>query len=620
MYANRVQIINYGPIGQLDIEFPFDGDFPRPVVLVGQNGSGKSILLSHIVNGLASAKDIAFPETPEVEVGKVFKIRSPLYIRPGSEWYFAKVDFENTLSMAEITARSLKRELQSAPPDFSAKDAKDAWDQMGEDQNSHIVTTMIGRDATRIKDIFSKNCVLYFPPNRFEEPAWLNEEHLKTQAEYMGLKHIRGYSSRRMINYSPLQDNQNWLFDVAYDRAVFETQTVNISMPIQDGGQSVSMPIQIGPSGDATNVYAIALQIVQRVIKDDHGARFGIGRRLNRVVSLEGTTGNIVPNIFQLSSGETSLLNLFLCILRDFDLSDTPLTNAAEIRGIVVVDEIDLHLHTVHQHEILPSLMRMFPKVQFIVTTHSPLFVLGMTQTFGEDGFTLLRLPQGQQISPEEFTEFGDAYQAFTATSKFSDDIRTAVGNAQSPILYMEGKSDVQYLIRAADLLGQNPTLGAIEVDEREGGGNLKKIWEAVKNLPVSIVPRKVVLLHDCDYEGPDQTKENRFRRTIPYQSEHPIETGIENLFSKATLEKALDYKPEFIDVAEAHQEKVRGRVQAIPEKWVANEDEKTNLCNWLCENGTAEDFQHFQAIFDLLEEALGRSNPESTDGHGWTA
>ena len=120
MYANRVQIINYGPISQLDIEFPFDGDFPKPVVLVGQNGSGKSILLSHIVNGLTSAKDIAFPETPEVEVGKVFKVRSPLYIRPGSEWYFAKVDYENTLSMGEITARSLKRELQSASPDFSA--------------------------------------------------------------------------------------------------------------------------------------------------------------------------------------------------------------------------------------------------------------------------------------------------------------------------------------------------------------------------------------------------------------------------------------------------------------------------------------------------------------------
>ena len=72
MYAKRVQIINYGPIGELDIEFPFDGDVPKPVVLVGANGSGKSILLSHIVNGLTSAKDHAYPESPEIEKGKVF--------------------------------------------------------------------------------------------------------------------------------------------------------------------------------------------------------------------------------------------------------------------------------------------------------------------------------------------------------------------------------------------------------------------------------------------------------------------------------------------------------------------------------------------------------------------
>ena len=609
MYAKRVRIINYGPIGELDIELPFDGEVPKPVVLVGANGSGKSILLSHIVNGLTSAKDHAYPESPEIETGRVFKLRSSSYIKSGSECYFAKVDFEDGLSIGELRSRLLKRDYQSMPSELTGEAAASYWNQMASDMTDHLDSTIFNENQNKIREALSRNCALYFPPNRFEEPAWLNEDNLVSQAEYMNLKRVQGYTTRKIINYSPLHDNQNWLFDVAYDRAVFETQT--ISLPIQGNGQSVPLPIQIGPSGNATNVYQIALQIVQCVMKNVQGARFGIGRRLNRIVTLEGTDGNIVPNVFQLSSGETSLLDLFLCILRDFDLSGATLTNAAEIRGIVIVDEIDLHLHAVHQHEILPSLMRMFPKVQFVVTTHSPLYVLGMTQTFGEDGFTLIRLPQGQQISPEEFTEFGDAYQAFTATSRFSDDVRTAVRDAQLPILYMEGKTDVQYLMRSADLLGQTLTLNGIEVDEREGGGNLKKIWEAVKNLPVSIVPRKVVLLYDCDYEGPDQTKENRFRRTIPHQSEHPIEKGIENLFSKATLEKALYYKPEFIDISEAHHEKVRGKVQAIPEKWVVNEDEKINLSNWLCANGTAEDFQHFRSIFDLLKEALGNAKNE---------
>ena len=49
----------------------------------------------------------------------------------------------------------------------------------------------------------------------------------------------------------------------------------------------------------------------------------------------------------------------------------------------------------------------MFPKVQFIVTTHAPLFLLGMQRLFGEDGFAIYRMPKGQRISAEEFSELG---------------------------------------------------------------------------------------------------------------------------------------------------------------------------------------------------------------------
>ena len=43
-----------------------------------------------------------------------------------------------------------------------------------------------------------------------------------------------------------------------------------------------------------------------------------------------------------------------------------------KIPGIVLIDEIDLHLHPAWQHRILSDLKEIFPKVQFIVTTHAP--------------------------------------------------------------------------------------------------------------------------------------------------------------------------------------------------------------------------------------------------------
>ncbi len=266
------------------------------------------------------------------------------------------------------------------------------------------------------------------------------------------MRNRQGETSRNLIAYSPLLENQNWLFGVVFDRAAFEIQTRDISLPVRGGRETVPLPIFRGYSGDATSTYNAALQIVQNVTNVDD-AKFGVGQRSNRVISIESETGTIVPNIFQLSTGETSLLNLFLSILRDFNLSGTIFSSAKDIRGVVVVDEIDLHLHAVQQYEVLPRMIRMFPKVQFITTTHSPLFVLGMHRIFGENGFTLYRLPEGGQISPEEFSEFGDAYHAFAETRTFNDDMRTLIEEAKRPIVFVEGKTDQKYIERAAQLL-----------------------------------------------------------------------------------------------------------------------------------------------------------------------
>lgn len=48
--------------------------------------------------------------------------------------------------------------------------------------------------------------------------------------------------------------------------------------------------------------------------------------------------------------------------------------------GIVMIDEIELHLHPSWQQRILPTLQKIFPRIQFIVTTHSPQVVSSVPQ------------------------------------------------------------------------------------------------------------------------------------------------------------------------------------------------------------------------------------------------
>ena len=507
MYVKRIQLVNYGPIDHLDINLPFEGDTPRPILLVGENGSGKSILLSHIANGILSAKAVAYPDTPEVEPGKVYKLRSNAYIKSGNEYYFGRVDFEDGFFLAEIRAHKRRQEYATIPTGHSELDIHNAWNKMKPEENDHFDSNISINSRDKIEDIFFRRCILYFPHNRFEEPAWLNEENLKAQARHMDLKHIQGQTERKVINYSPLRDNQNWLFDLLYDRAVLELHTQNMAFPLRNSENSIPLPVFFGYSGDAARTYETVLQVVQTITRRQD-ARFGIGRRRNRVVSLTSDlTGQIVPNIFQLSSGETSLLNLFLSVLRDFDLCDTPFSQSTDIRGIVVVDEVDLHLHAVHQHEVLPELIKMFPNVQFVVTTHSPFFVLGMQRVFGENGFALYRLPQGHRIDPEEFSEFGDAYQSFTMTRTFANDIQKAIEENQQPILLPEGETDIAYLKRASQVLARQHILNAFQMKDGGGAGKLTNIYKDFHPPLTDFLQNPVVLLFDCDKKKPNTQK-----------------------------------------------------------------------------------------------------------------
>ena len=55
-------------------------------------------------------------------------------------------------------------------------------------------------------------------------------------------------------------------------------------------------------------------------------------------------------------------------MLNEIDGADAP----ARVEGVVLIDELDLHLHPRWQREALPRLRNAFPRLQFIITTHSP--------------------------------------------------------------------------------------------------------------------------------------------------------------------------------------------------------------------------------------------------------
>jgi predicted ATP-binding protein involved in virulence len=73
-----------------------------------------------------------------------------------------------------------------------------------------------------------------------------------------------------------------------------------------------------------------------------------------------------------LSQGEKSLLALVADIARRLTLLNPERDNPLDGVGVVLIDEIDLHLHPSWQQVIVSRLQSTFKNIQFIITTHSP--------------------------------------------------------------------------------------------------------------------------------------------------------------------------------------------------------------------------------------------------------
>jgi predicted ATP-binding protein involved in virulence len=81
-------------------------------------------------------------------------------------------------------------------------------------------------------------------------------------------------------------------------------------------------------------------------------------------------------NLTELSDGYSAVMSIITEILLRMESVNN---RAYDLEGIVIIDEIETHLHVDLQKKILPFLCDFFPKIQFIVSTHSP-FVLSSVQ------------------------------------------------------------------------------------------------------------------------------------------------------------------------------------------------------------------------------------------------
>jgi predicted ATP-binding protein involved in virulence len=129
-----------------------------------------------------------------------------------------------------------------------------------------------------------------------------------------------------------------------------------------DAGQSVA---------DVSSPHLEAVQEAARTCLE--GARRFYYSANHRELRVEFDDGTELP-FDRLSDGQRSLVAMAADIAwRCAQLNPFHGRNAAhESEGVVLIDEIELHLHPAWQRRVLSDLRRAFPRIQFVATTHSP--------------------------------------------------------------------------------------------------------------------------------------------------------------------------------------------------------------------------------------------------------
>jgi predicted ATP-binding protein involved in virulence len=429
MYLTHLFIENIGPISNIELKLPFNDDgTPKPLIFVGENGSGKTMLLSCIVDSFYEIANILFEDVlPKIGLGyQYYKILGGTNIKSGSEYGLFGLKYEaegiNPLFYLDSEGSSIAFDnLKKFLPDFPATE---------NNKNKKIINppNFNEKKKENLQEIFNKTAMFYLPAYRHETPFWKNPT-VESQGDT--LKDSTLYKNKYGKDIEivkSLDDNKSYLLDLILDYIA--------NSPRIDTDEIVAM--------DMIKLNNIN-QIIQK-IKGQDNIQFNIGRRGNYRMGISETDKNsrksslIISTIDALSLGETSILNMFLNIIRYTDKSNKSLS---EIKGIVLIDEIDAHLHIKLLEYVLPNLIKLFPMVQFIITSQSPFFLLGMKTVFGDDKFEVREMPSGKLISVDSFSELQNGLNAIKKTKQFEDELGKIIKeNDKLPILFVEGKTD----------------------------------------------------------------------------------------------------------------------------------------------------------------------------------
>lgn len=289
-------------------------------VLVGENGAGKTSILEAIACGLGPFLT-AMPDAK----GKLIR-RSDIHIGPNGISDSARISID--------TASSLSWDLATKGAD------KNVIAKIGTRALSEYAQQLVDSDKPY-------PLIAYYGTNRALSNASGKVSISPFEKEQRG----EGYDSAldAKINYGILK---NWFSKIEVDELKLRDEKKNFSF-IHPAKKLITQAVK---------------QIVERV----HDVTFD--KDTNDVVVTWKNENDLLIELSleQLSEGYRNMVALTVDLVRRAYLLNPHSNDPLRVTGIVLIDEIELHLHPRWQQKVLGDIRALFSNIQLVVTTHSP--------------------------------------------------------------------------------------------------------------------------------------------------------------------------------------------------------------------------------------------------------
>jgi predicted ATP-binding protein involved in virulence len=314
MRLSKLALVDFRGFKQLDL------DFGREVtILVGVNGAGKTslldataLMLTWLTTGVVSGRPRGTSLTPgDVRVGA---------------------------SGASVT---LSVELGGQVPKWTVATTLPGYPRTRSNDLEALTAPISAAQSSIAREAPQLPLAVYFPTNRsaLDIPA-----RIRTPHEFTALSAYDGALEGGASNFRGFFE---WFRE---EEDVFNEQAVSSEIP---AAEKSPLP-RVRRAVEALFPGASELRVERRPQKMT---------LLYRGVRLD---------VAQLSDGEKCVLAMVGDLARRMVLASPGADDPLQQEAVVLIDELELHLHPGLQRTILPRLREVFPNTQFVVSTHSP--------------------------------------------------------------------------------------------------------------------------------------------------------------------------------------------------------------------------------------------------------